>query len=142
MESRIWKYGQDDHYISSFLDGMAVAHKSSPKSEEWFHWKFEQSPYCKAILACAFDNKRVAGCVAYGKGLVKYQNKECPCALSYETFVHPDYQGQGLFKKLIGLAENEAKSQRILFLYNFPNADSLTGFKHMGWICRKRCGTL
>lgn len=136
MELRIWQFVTDDGYIPSFLEGMSVAHKQPAKSMDWFHWKFEQSPYGKAILACAFDERRVAGCVAYGKGIIKYQGKEWPCALSYETFVHPDYQGQGLFKKLINLAESEAKSQKIPFLYNFPNSNSLTGFKHMGWTCR------
>lgn len=136
MKLRIWKYGSDDAFIPSFLEGMAVAHKQPAKSIDWFHWKFEQSPYGKTILACAFDDGIVAGCVAYGKGLVRYQNKDWKCALSYETFVHPNYQGQGLFKKLIDLAENEAKSQGIPFLYNFPNSNSLTGFRHMGWTCR------
>lgn len=136
MELRIWQYGFDDQYISSFLEGMAIAHKQKAKSIDWFHWKFEQSPYGKAILACAFDKDRVAGCVAYGKGIIRYHNKDWSCALSYETFVHPDYQGQGLFKKLIDLAEREAISQKIPFLYNFPNANSITGFKHMGWTCR------
>lgn len=136
MELRIWKYGSDDKYIPSFLEGMSIAHKQPAKGVDWFHWKFEQSPYGKAILACAFDNECLAGCVAYGMGRVHYQGKEWACALSYETFVRPNYQGQGLFKKLINLAEIEAKAQAIPFLYNFPNSNSLTGFKHMGWICR------
>lgn len=136
MELRIWQYGVDDSYIPSFLRGMSIAHKQPAKSEDWFHWKFEQSPYGKSILACAFDDDCVAGCVAYGKGIIQYQGVQWSCALSYETFVHPNYQGQGLFKKLISLAEIEAKSQAIPFLYNFPNANSLTGFKHMGWTCR------
>ncbi len=113
-----------------------MAHDEPKRSEEWFHWKFEQSPYGKAIMACAFDGKKVAGCVAYGRGTVRYQDEDWSCALSYETFVHPDYQGHGLFKKLILLAEQEMEKAGIQFLYNFPNANSITGFKHMGWICR------
>lgn len=136
MICRIWDFHQDNGYVDSFLDGMAVAHDEDRKSSEWFHWKFEQSPYGKSILACAFDEDRVAGCVAYGLGIVEYNAVRYKCALSYETFVHPDYQGQGLFKKLIALAEDEAKKQGVSFLYNFPNSNSLPGFKHMGWICR------
>ncbi len=136
MELRIWRFGIDDNYIPSFLSGMSIAHKQPAKSEGWFHWKFEQSPYGKTILACAFDDDCVAGCVAYGKGIIQYQGVQWSCALSYETFVRPDYQGHGLFKKLISIAESEAKTQKIPFLYNFPNANSLTGFKHMGWTCR------
>lgn len=136
MELRIWKYGQDENYINSFLDGMSIAHHERKRNQEWFHWKFEQSPYGKAIMACAFDGGRVAGCVAYGRGIVRYKQQDWTCALSYETFVHPDYQGQGLFKKLILLAEQEMENKKIQFLYNFPNANSITGFKHMNWICR------
>lgn len=136
MICRIWDFHQDNGYVDSFLDGMAVAHDEDRKSSEWFHWKFEQSPYGKSILACAFDEDRVAGCVAYGLGIVEYNAVRYKCALSYETFVHPDYQGQGLFKKLIALSEDEAKKQGVAFLYNFPNSNSLPGFKHMGWTCR------
>lgn len=136
MELRIWKYGIDDCYIMSFLDGMSQAHAENPKSIEWFHWKFEHSPYGRAILACAFDGSNVAGCVAYGMGKIAYQNQVYKAALSYETFVHPNYQRRGLFKKLIELAEEEAKSQGVSFLYNFPNSNSIQGFRHMGWICR------
>lgn len=141
MELRLWQFGNDDPSIHSFLEGMKVAHNEPIRTEEWFHWKFEQSPYGKAIMACAFDGERVAGCVAYGRGIVRYQGKEWTCALSYETFVHPDYQGKGLFKKLIALAEQAMGDQGVQFLYNYPNANSITGFKHMNWICRNdiRC---
>lgn len=136
MELRTWDFSKDSCYILSFLEGMTAAHHEDERSVDWFHWKFEQSPYGKAIMACAFDGDRVAGCVAYGMGIVQYKGKNWKCALSYETFVHPDYQGQGLFKKLILLAEQEMKKEGIQFLYNFPNANSITGFKHMNWICR------
>lgn len=136
LELRLWRFGYDDQSIPSFLEGMKVAHDEPIRTEEWFHWKFEQSPYGKAIMACAFDDNRVAGCVAYGRGVVRYKGNNWECALSYETFVHPDYQGQGLFKKLISLAEQEMAKAGIQFLYNFPNENSIKGFKHMGWICR------
>lgn len=136
IELRKWIFGTDNRYIPSFLKGMSLAHDEPEKDEEWFHWKFEQSPYGKAVLACAFDGDIVAGCVAYGRGIVSYKNKKWSCALSYETYVHPDYQGKGLFKKLILLAEKEMEKEGIQFLYNFPNSNSITGFKHMGWICR------
>lgn len=135
MELRLWEFEKDDLLIDSFLEGMSVAHNEAKRSCEWFHWKFEQSPYGKSIMACAFDGLRVAGCVAYGRGIVRYQGRDWLCALSYETFVHPDYQGRGLFKKLIQLAEQEMNKSGIQFLYNFPNANSITGFKHMNWIC-------
>ena len=136
LKIKIWRFGTDDEFIDSWLEGQALAHHMSKKSVDWFHWKFEQSPYGRSILACAFDENIVAGCVAYGLGVMKYQGREFKCALSYETFVRPDYQGHGLFKKLIKLAEEQAKLVGIDFLYNYPNSNSLTGFLHMGWTCR------
>ncbi|MBO4827656.1 MAG: GNAT family N-acetyltransferase [Prevotella sp.] len=141
MQIRVWQFNNDDSFVPSFLEGMSMAHEEPVRSEEWFRWKFEQSPYGKAIMACAFDGETVAGCVAYGRGVMQYENKEWNCALSYETFVRPDYQGHGLFKKLIALAEQEMANEGVQFVYNFPNTNSITGFKHMGWICRNdvRC---
>lgn len=133
MELRIWEYGADNDKIESFLHSAALAHNIAPKSEEWFHWKFEQSPYGKAILACAFDGNIVAGCVALGQGIAVCNGITIKSALSYETFVHPNYQGKGLFKRLIVLAEDACKRENIDILYNFPNSNSLPGFKSMGW---------
>lgn len=136
MELRTWNFSTDNHYIPSFLDGMSIAHHEPRRTEDWFHWKFEQSPYGPAILACAFEDDKVAGCVAFGKGKIKYRGEIRSCALSYETFVHPDFQGRGLFKKLIKLVEAELLKEKVEFLYNFPNSNSLPGFSHMGWIIR------
>lgn len=136
LDLRLWKYGEDDHYIESFLSVRSLAHNEKKKDEQWFHWKFEQSPYGKSIMAMAFDGDVVAGCVALGMGRFSYKGKEYKCALSYDTFVNKDYQGHGLFKKLINLAEEEAKRQQVELLYNFPNYQSITGFRHMGWVYR------
>lgn len=133
MELRIWKYGEDDNKIASFLHSASVAHNIPQKSEAWFHWKFEKSPYGKSIIACAFEGGEVVGCVALGRGLMQYNGKSLKCALSYETFVHPSCQGKGLFKKLISLAEDACRREGIDILYNFPNSNSLPGFKKMGW---------
>lgn len=133
LELRIWEFGSDDSKIDSWLTSASLAHKIPKKSEEWFHWKFEQSPYGKAILACAFDGDTVVGCLSMGRGMMTYNKRIFPCALSYETFVHPAYQGKGLFKKLVAILEQECKKQRSELFYNFPNNNSIRGYEHMGF---------
>lgn len=133
MKIKIWDYEEDEAYLFSFLDSMALAHNISALSRDWFIWKFEKSPYGKSVLACAFDNNKVVGCVAFGMGKIVYNSKEYIAALSYETFVHPDYQNRGLFKKLITAAEEELKNKEVSFLYNFPNTKSLPGFLKLNW---------
>lgn len=133
MEIKIWDFKKDFIYIDSFLLSMSLSHKEPLKNKEWFIWKFERSPYGNAVLACAFDDNKVVGCVAFGMGKITYNYKEYISALSYETFVHPDYQNKGLFKKLIYAAEEELKNKKVSFLYNYPNSKSLPGFLKLNW---------
>lgn len=137
MELRLWEYGKDDNKITSFLKSASLAHKIPQKSEEWFHWKFEGSPYGKAILACAFDGDETVGCVGIGFGQMTFGDKLLSCALSYETFVHPNYQGCHLFTKLTKLAEEECSRRGVDVLYNFPNSNSLPGFIKRGWTAKR-----
>ncbi|CAM3324451.1 GNAT family N-acetyltransferase [Empedobacter stercoris] len=134
MQLKIYNYREDSELINSFLESAAISHKHNKvKDEEWFNWKFRDNPYGEAILACAIDNEKIIGCVALGKHVLNIKGIKYSCALSYETFVHPNYQGKGLFKKLILLAEEEAIKQEIQVLINFPNSNSLPGFLKMNW---------
>lgn len=133
LELRLWKFGTDDSKIESWLTAASLAHKIPKKSKEWFHWKFEQSPYGKAILACAFDGDNVAGCVSMGRGEMTFDNQVFPYTLVYDTFVHPAYQGKGIFKKLIILLENECKKSGSKVSYIFPNNNAIRGWQHSGY---------
>lgn len=134
MELRIWQFEKDDRYIDSYLASGNAAHNECQRTRDWFRWKFEQSPYGKAILACAFDGDVVAGNVTMGIGVATANGKLVKYALSYETYVNPKYQGKGLFKKLISVVDEECKKQGISFIYNFPNNKSLPGFIRLGYI--------
>lgn len=134
LELRLWEFGADDNKIESWLNAASLAHKIPKKTKDWFHWKFEQSPYGKAILACAFDGDNVAGCVSMGKGEMTYNNEIFTYTLVYDTFVHPNYQGKGLFKKLIALLEEECKTQHSKVSYIFPNNNAIKGWIHSGYI--------
>lgn len=134
MQLKIFNYREDNYLINSFLESLSLSHKHDiVKDEEWFNWKFKHNPYGEAILACAIDDDKIIGCVALGKHILNVKGVKYYCALSYETFVHPNYQGKGLFKKLISLAEQEAIKQDIQVLINFPNSNSLPGFTKMTW---------
>lgn len=140
MELRLFDYYKDDCYVDSFLNSASHSHNEPKKTKEWFYWKFTGSPYGKAILACAFDNNEIVGCVALGYGRIEKNCEEFICCLSYETFVNPKYQGMGLFKKLIVIAEKEATINNVKLLYNFPNHNSLHGFKKLNWNILKSPG--
>lgn len=134
MVIKIFDYKNDGVLIDSFLHSASLAHKENPKDIFWFDWKFRKSPYGEAIIACSIENNIITGCVAFGIGKIMHKGNIINCALSYETFVHPLFQGKGLFKKLISYAEEEAINRGCEILYNFPNKNSLPGFLKMNWV--------
>ena len=132
MVIRRWDFEGDRSLVNSFLSSAALAHKTSKKSEDWFYWKFRQCPYGEAILICAFDGETIAGCVAMGKWLCERGGKQMLHGGAFETFVHPAYQGKGLFVKLISAVEEACKEENLQFITTFPNKNSFRGYEKMG----------
>ena len=133
MTTFIFDFKSHEHFIPSFLEAASLAHGEPKKTKEWFNWKFKENPQGEAILACAHDGDTITGCVAYGIQLFRNQEESYKGALSFETFVHPEYQRQGIFTKLIEFAEIELYRQNVDVLLNFPNANSLKGFLNKNW---------
>ncbi len=121
MHFFIFDYNRDDNLVDSFLSSASLSHKQKINTKEWFYWKFRDTPFGESILACAMEDNKIIGCVALGIQNFIYNEETIKGALSFETFVHPNFQGKGLFKKLINLAEKEALNRNIVFLLNFPN---------------------
>ena len=134
MELRKWNYESDEKYIDSYLEASSKTYKIPMRSKEWFKWKFEKSPYGKALIFAAFDGEKVAGAVVFGFGKMQINRETVLCALSYDTFVDISYQGQHLFSKLIKGAFEECKAMGVKLIYNFPNPLSMPGFKKAGLI--------
>ncbi|EAZ96275.1 hypothetical protein FBBAL38_02610 [Flavobacteria bacterium BAL38] len=129
----IFNFETQNNLVSSFLSSASLAHNQTIKDDEWFYWKFRDNPFGESILACAMEDNVIVGCVALGMQDFVCQENTIKAAMSFETFVHPNYQGKGIFKKLIDLAETESRNRGIKFLLNFPNSNSLPGFKKSGW---------
>lgn len=133
MEYSIFSYTNNLDKIDSFLESASMAHNQTKKTKEWFLWKFRDNPYGESIMACAEDQGNIVGCVAYGMQKFCLNDKSVNGAFAFENFVHPDYQGRGIFKKLISLTEKEANRKGIELLLVFPNVKSLPGYKRMKW---------
>lgn len=134
MNYFIFNFDTDLDKVESLLSSMAVAHKLPKRTKEWFLWKFRDNPYGESILACAEVEGEIIGCVAYGMQKFLNKGEVINGAMSFETFVHPNQQGKGIFGRLIKLSENAASIRKIQLLINFPNSMSLPGFRKKGWI--------
>ncbi|MFC4633314.1 GNAT family N-acetyltransferase [Dokdonia ponticola] len=133
MNFFIFELEKHEYLIDTFLESASLSHNKDKKTKEWFLWKFKDNSFGKPILACVEDQNKIVACVALGKQDFILGSKIIKGALSFETFVHPDYQGKGIFSKLIGIAEKEAIHQGICVLLNFPNSNSLRGFIKKKW---------
>lgn len=133
IQYKILSHNISEKLIESFLESASISHKEEIKTKEWFSWKFGSNSFSNTILACALDDEKIIGCVAIG--IQHYNNfgKTVKCGMSYDTFVHPKYQGRNIFSHLIKCAENEAKNQGVEVLINLPNKNSLRGFIKSGW---------
>lgn len=134
MKYKIFDFKCDTNYIDSFLESASLAHKEPKKTLDWFYWKFRDNPFGKTILACAEDDGKIVGCVAYGIQYFSINESRIKGALAFENFVHPNFQGKGIFKNLIKLSESESINQNIKFLLVFPNYNSLPGYQRVNWI--------
>ena len=124
--------------INSFLNTSKLSHNNDyNNSIEWFNYKYKLSPLGEAILAVATDDDLVVGCVALGSYRFRLKGNVFPGFISYETFVHPEYQGRGIFTKLATLAETESIARGAKLLMNFPNKNSMPGFVNLGWTKQK-----
>ncbi|WP_298418008.1 GNAT family N-acetyltransferase [uncultured Kordia sp.] len=136
IEIRDFKELKDDAHILSFLEGRKNAHKlSALESKEWFLWKFCNSPYGTSLMSCAYDEekRKIAGSNFYGILKRKHKDQELLSVLPYEAFVDPEYQGMGVFKKMILFGEEYAKKEGVQVMLAFPNTSSLKGFIRRGW---------
>jgi GNAT superfamily N-acetyltransferase len=133
MRFFIFDYEQHGCLVDSFLESASKAHKQPIKTIDWFIWKFRDNPFGKTILACVEEDGKIVGCVAYGIQNFILNNKKIKGAISFETFVHPNHQGDGVFSKLLNLAEIRAKEMNIDLFLNFPNSNSLKGFVNKAW---------
>jgi len=62
----------------------------------------------------------------------KKKDKEIKAIRPVDTITHPEYRGQGIFKKLTleGLQKNEGGFE---IIFNTPNKNSFPGYLKMGW---------
>lgn len=133
MEYFIFNYNRDAHLINSFLESSALAHNEEVKSIEWFKWKFILNRY-GSCLACVKDESKIVGCVSFGFVSFNMRGEIVKSALTFETFVHPEYQRRGIFRKLLSNVEAELKKNKCRILFNFPNKNSLPGYVSNGFL--------
>jgi GNAT superfamily N-acetyltransferase len=104
-----------------------------PKSESLWRWKHFANPFGISPAILAEVDGKLIGIRAFLRWEFWREGGIQKACRAVDTAVHPDYQGQGIFKKLTLELISKMESEGIDLIFNTPNADSLPGYLKMGW---------
>lgn len=115
------------------LDLYQLVFGTQMSTEHWV-WEYKRSTAGEAVIIVAESDDGIVGQYALSPRLMKIGDSVAKGSLSFDTMVHPNYRGQGMFITLAEEAYELATRRGIHFIYGFPNANSHHGFvKKLGW---------
>jgi GNAT superfamily N-acetyltransferase len=103
-----------------------------PQIQFWL-WKHQQNPFGKSPTLVAYHHDKLVGLRTFLRWHFLYKGKVLQAYRAVDTATHPDYRGQGLFRKLTLQLIRELATEGPSFLFNTPNKQSKPGYIKMGW---------
>ncbi len=126
-----------DEDLPGVLDTMRAALGETAllrRTPEQWNWKHTLNPFGRSIVLVAVDDDRIAAVRAFMRWrLTTPDGGELSCARAVDTAVHPDYQRQGLFRRLNEAAIEAARDDGVDLIFNTPNSQSRPGYLKQGW---------
>ena len=97
-------------------------------------WKHETNPFGRSIVLVATSGDRIAGV----RALMRWQlttpgRATLDCLRPVDTATHPDFERQGIFRRLTMEALDLARAEGVHLVFNTPNPRSGAGYLSMGW---------
>ena len=107
---------------------------------EYYLWRRNENPAGKGAIFLAVANDKLVGCFGCTPKRVRCNKQTWLAAEINDAFVLGDYQGLGLFRRLIERAFDWAKAEGVQFLYGTPNSTVLPIYvQKMGFQVAKGC---
>lgn len=102
--------------------------------EDWFAWKYLNNPYVEStpILVAERDGELVGARPFFGLSM-RVDGTPVTAFQPSDTMVHPDHRRRGLFTRMTEAAIDRYGGGEPAFFFNFPNPNSLPGYRRMGW---------
>lgn len=85
-----------------------------------WEWKFQHFSSPPAIIIVAENNGRIVGHAACLQMDADYKGHPLKLAERVDIMVDPDFQGQGIYKRIVARMLEECKKQNVDILYGFP----------------------
>lgn len=110
-----------------------LGEESSQKTERVWRYKHMDNPFGKSLVLVAEKEGKITGVRAFMQWRWQRGKKVYKAYRAVDTATHPDYQRQGIFKKLTLQALQIAKGRGGDLVFNTPNENSRPGYLKMGW---------
>lgn len=121
-----------DAFLS--LGRKAFGGQFSANPEEYLNWKYFSGPTGPARVLVARNGSDIAGASSIIPINMLLKGRTISAAISFDTMVSPEYQGQGLFLKIAGALHSALIDGGFKLIYGFPNSQSMHGFvNRLGW---------
>lgn len=112
---------------------LSLGEESTEKSVAFWRWKHVDNPFGPSPVLLAVDGERIAGIRAFMRWEWATDLRTYRALRAVDTATHPDYRGQGIFKKLTLDLIERCKAAGDDFIFNTPNEQSRPGYLKMGW---------
>jgi len=123
--------------VDQILEVLKAALGETPllkRTRRQWSWKHEVNPFGRSIILLATSGDRIAGVRALMRWrLLAPSGTVIDCVRPVDTATHPDFERQGIFRRLTLEALDLARDQGVHLVFNTPNARSGAGYLSMGW---------
>jgi GNAT superfamily N-acetyltransferase len=123
---------KDELAVLELLDASLGGGPAGSRSPAFFRWKHVSNPFGRSYAILAEHGDRVVGFRTFMRWRFVVDGTPVSAVRAVDTATHPDYQGQGIFRRLTLAAIDELRADTDL-VFNTPNEQSLPGYLKMGW---------
>ena len=99
----------------------------------FYRWKHHDNPFGRSPAWVALDQDRIVGLRVWLRWRFTQHGRVWDAVRAVDTATHPDYQGQGIFRRLTTSSVDRLATEGVAHVFNTPNEQSRPGYLKMGW---------
>jgi hypothetical protein len=124
----------DERAIVELFEKVFKKPMGNPDSLRHWKWEFDSNPVKPISICLAWDSDRLVGQYAVNPMRFRVSGESAIGVLSLDTMTDPEYSRKGIFQEAAKLLYQQLIGQGTSFVFGFPNANSMHGFKgNLAW---------
>lgn len=112
---------------------IALGEGSIPRTEAFWRWKHEQSPFGRSPIMVMEAEGRIVSLRVFLRWRWRFGGQTLKAVRPVDTATHPDWRRRGLFERLTRELIDMMRREGVAFVYNTPNPHSGRGYQKLGW---------